>query len=218
MTGPEWSPVKACRRDGNGQIISHSKYSLCSTAALGLWALCGGTMKSILWIVNSPNLDSIVFSVKSVSGVKKEWFFFSFLHTHESYLHSYVFHVCDFSTGYHHYFCFLLRSMAMLSRKRDGVITNMQMYCKYGLVGARHTPHTKYSPFQECDPHFGRGHAEPKASRWSTLFYSLNEQRSSTIIRAIPEHRRHLKTFASHHLIIWSNSESECPHIVCFLL
>lgn len=45
---PECSPSEACRRDGNGQIISHSKYSLRLTAASGLQARCGGAMESNL--------------------------------------------------------------------------------------------------------------------------------------------------------------------------
>lgn len=72
VPGPEWSPVEACRRDGNGQIISHSKYSLYLTAALGLQALCGGASEHCK-VSFYPLQDH-------VSRVEKGWFLQFFSH------------------------------------------------------------------------------------------------------------------------------------------
>lgn len=115
MAGPEWSPVKACRCDRNGQIISLSKYSLCSTAASRLRLSVVARWKvSFEHYVNSPKLDIIVFSVKTCLGGGEKGAIF-LLHTHRPCLLSMFTSssvdvvptgVCDFSTSHQIRYCF----------------------------------------------------------------------------------------------------------------
>lgn len=102
VPGPEWSSVEARRRDGNGQIISHSKYSLYLTAASGLQALCGGALESILLSSAKPCLQfgkGVIFAICSAI-----YYRLHFIITAIFTLDWWYLHVCVFSTGWwiHH--------------------------------------------------------------------------------------------------------------------